>query len=760
MSMADSFLLDLFREEVRAHSQVLNEGLVALERGSADAKQIEPLMRAAHSIKGAARVVAVEPAVRVAHVMEDCLVKVQKGELKLSSAAIDILLRGVDTLTQIAASAGPEFATWEKANESAVAALVIELDAVSHGRALPVRVAAIKEESPAEAPAPPPIVVEEPSPPPVAPSAPAPSVESDERVVRVTAQSLTRLMGLAGESLVEARWLQPFASSLLRLKRLQGRVNDDLSELGHTLPTDEVAERSRALLADACQRLNECRDLLAERIEEFETHARQSDDLNSRLYHEVIVSRMRPFRDGLQGYPRLVRDLSRQLGKNVQFEVRGETTNVDRDILDKLDAPLNHILRNAIDHAMESPAERKAAGKSETGHLIVEARHSAGMLSIRVSDDGRGIDINKLRLKIVERKLTSREMAANLSEAELLEFLFLPGFSTAERVTEVSGRGVGLDVVHSTVHAVGGSVRVHTRLGHGTTFHLQLPITLSVIRAVLVQIAGEPYAFPHHRIDRLLRFPRSELHSLEHRQYLEVDGRNVGILLARQILGLEGDESANDELVVVLFSNQTQQYGLVVDGFHGEQDLVVRPLDPRLGKVPNISAAAILEDGSPVLIVDLDDLRRSIEKLLHGGRLRRADGPTEQEKHVRRKRVLVVDDSITVREVERQLLANRGYEVEVAVDGEDGWNAVRAGKFDLVVSDVDMPRLNGIDFVRRIKADPRLQATPVVIVSYKDREEDRLRGLDAGANYYLTKSSFHDETLVQVVHELIGDAEA
>jgi two-component system, chemotaxis family, sensor histidine kinase and response regulator WspE len=758
--MADSFLLDLFREEVRAHSQVLNEGLVALERTSPDAKQIEPLMRAAHSIKGAARVVAVEPAVRVAHVLEDCLVKVQKGELKLSSAAIDVLLRGVDTLTQIAVVAGPDFAAWEKANATLVAELLVELEAVALGRAIAAPVAEVKAEPTPEVPVPVVVVPEAPSAPPATTVTQASSAEAEERVVRVTAQSLTRLMGLAGESLVEARWLQPFASSLLRLKRLQGRVHDDLSELGQTLPTDDASERSRALLADACQRLDECHQLLVERIEEFETHARQSDDLNSRLYHEVIVSRMRPFRDGVQGYPRLVRDLSRQLGKSVQFEVRGEATNVDRDILDKLDAPLNHILRNAIDHAMESPAERKAAGKPETGRLVVEARHSAGMLSISVIDDGRGIDLEKLRVKVVERKLTSREMAANLTEAELLEFLFLPGFSTAERVTDVSGRGVGLDVVHSTVHEVGGSVRIQTRLGRGTTFHLQLPITLSVIRAVLVQIAGEPYAFPHHRIDRLIRLPRADLQSLEHRQYFEVDGRNVGIILGRQILGLDGDETVSDELVVVLFSNQTQQYGLVVDGFHGEQDLVVRPLDPRLGKVPNISAAAILEDGSPVLIVDLDDLRRSIEKLLHGGRLRRADSPAEQARQIRRKRVLVVDDSITVREVERQLLANRGYEVEVAVDGEDGWNAVRAGKFDLVVSDVDMPRLNGIDFVRRIKADPRLQATPVVIVSYKDREEDRLRGLDAGANYYLTKSSFHDETLVQVVQELIGDSEA
>lgn len=594
-----------------------------------------------------------------------------------------------------------------------------------------------------------------------APVLPAKAVPgpSEDRVVRVTAQNLTRLMGLAGESLVEARWLQPFAESLLRLKRQQGQLADDLDELWQALPESFASQLSRSLLASARQRLADCRRFLADRIDGFEAHTRKSDDLNSRLYNEVIASRMRPFRDGVQGFPRLVRDLARQLGKQVQLEIHGETTEVDRDIVEKLEAPLNHLLRNALDHGLESDDERRAAGKPETGRLTLEARHNAGMLLISVRDDGRGIDLEKLRHKVVERRLTNRELAANLSEAELLEFLFLPGFTTAGQVTEVSGRGVGLDVVHNMVHAVGGSVRIHTRLGKGTTFHLQLPITLSVLRAVLVEIAGEPYAFPHNRIDRLLRFPRAELHSLESRQYFEVDGRNVGIVLARQVLHLEGDAVSGDDLVVVLFSNHSQQYGLIVDGFRGEQDLVVRPLDGRLGKVPDISAAAILEDGSPVLIVDLDDLRRSIERLLQGGRLRRAEQAAATIAETRRQRVLVVDDSITVREVQRQLLSNQGYEVEVAVDGMDGWNAVREGAFDLVISDVDMPRMNGLELVRRIQGDPRLQSTPVVIVSYKDREEDRLRGLEAGADYYLTKSSFHDETLVHAVHELIGGAE-
>jgi two-component system sensor histidine kinase and response regulator WspE len=210
---------------------------------------------------------------------------------------------------------------------------------------------------------------------------------------------------------------------------------------------------------------------------------------------------------------------------------------------------------------------------------------------------------------------------------------------------------------------------------------------------------------------------------------------------------------------VVLISDASGHYGLIVEAIRGEQDLVVRPLDPRLGKVQDIAAAAILVDGAPALILDVDDLVRSIEKLAHAGRIdkltARSDGPGSKP----RKRVLVVDDSITVREVERQLLVNRGYEVDVAVDGIDGLNSIRSSHYDLVVSDIDMPRLSGLELVRAIKQDARLGATPIIIVSYKDREEDRMRGLDAGANYYLTKSSFHDETLVRAVEDLIGSAD-
>src|SRR5262249_6813142 len=225
------------------------------------------------------------------------------------------------------------------------------------------------------------------------------------------------------------------------------------------------------------------------------------------------------------------------------------------------EAPLTHLLRNAVDHGMEPPEVRRAAGKPEMGVVQLEARHRAGMLVLTVRDDGAGIDIERLRHKVVQRGLTRADVASSLSEAELLEFLFLPGFSTAAKVTEFSGRGVGLDVVQDTIRKVGGSVRVSTRLGQGTTFVMQLPITLSVLRAVLVDIAGEPYAFPHNRIDRLIRVPRSLFHSLERRQFVTVDGQNVGLVLAAQLFELQGETSAADELPVLLLSDAAGQYG-------------------------------------------------------------------------------------------------------------------------------------------------------------------------------------------------------
>jgi two-component system sensor histidine kinase and response regulator WspE len=469
---------------------------------------------------------------------------------------------------------------------------------------------------------------------------------------------------------------------------------------------------------------------------------------------------MRPFADGVEGLPRMVRDLARSLGRQVKLDIIGGTTQVDRDILAKLDAPLGHLLRNAVDHGLESPEARVAAGKSPEGRVRIEARHSAGALHIIVSDDGSGVDIEKLREAIVARKLTTRDASRALSEAELLEFLFLPGFTMKTTVTEVSGRGVGLDAVQDMVRQVRGTVRVSSQPGQGTRFQLQLPVTLSVVRTLLVEIAGEPYAFPLAYIVRTLKLSADKIDVLEGRQHFDFEGQRIGLVTARQLFAADAPAAADGDLSVIVVGDQQHAYGLVVDRFLGERELVVQPLDAQLGKIKDIAAGALMEDGSPVLIVDAEDMIRSMDKLASGGRLAAVQQGSAPASEKKRKRVLVVDDSLTVRELERKLLGNRGYEVEVAVDGMDGWNAARTGHFNLVVTDIDMPRMDGIELVNLITHDPNLKSVPVMIVSYKDRDEDRQRGLEAGAAYYLTKGSFHDETLLQAVVDLIGEPDA
>jgi two-component system sensor histidine kinase and response regulator WspE len=763
-------MLELFRLEAESQTAILSAGVLAVEEFERSPETIESMMRAAHSLKGAARIVGLDPAVRVAHAMEDCFVAAGKGTFRVRPEHVDLLLASIDFLSSIAKAddAISPTSAWPRTAEALVAELGALLTAPASQATPPVappaantEPAATEEIAAPEPPARPAAAPEEAG----APHAPAPAasaaraVEQADRVVRVSADSLTRLVGLAGESLVETRQLRPFVDSLLTLRAAQVDLCDTIAATEERFKSDDasVSASLLGLLARVRERADACLASLMKQVEDFESFARRNEDLSGRLHHEVIVSRMRPLADGIRGFPRLVRDVARTLGKQVRWEVRGEQTGVDRDILDKLESPLSHLVRNALDHGLEPTAEREAAGKPPVGTIRLEARHRAGMLHITLTDDGRGIDVERLRAKAVSRGLVARQVADQLTELELLEFLFLPGFSTKEEVTEISGRGVGLDVVQSMVKAVGGTVRVATQPGRQTVFTLQLPITMSVIRALLVEIGGEPYAFPLTRIDNILFCAHADVRTVEGRQYFERDGVSIGLVVAPQILELGSQTAPADPMPVVVISDRGQQFGMIVDAFLGERDLEVRPLDRRLGKVPNINSASLLENGNPVLIVDVEDLVRSIDNVLMGRRLTRVEFEKMAEQARQRKRILVVDDSITVRELERQLLQSRGYAVDVAVDGMDGWNAIRGAHYDLVVTDVDMPRMDGIGLVSLIKNDPARKDIPVVIVSYKDREEDRLRGLDAGANRYLTKSSFHDETFVHTITDLIGE---
>jgi two-component system sensor histidine kinase and response regulator WspE len=792
---------ELFRAEVETHCAALSEGLLGLEHAPDDVSVITPLMRAAHSVKGAARIVGIDAAVSVAHHMEDVLVRMQKGQERATRRRIDQLLEGTDFLLAISKVAEADIPEWSAGRSGEINAITTALaapleaagaepaapEAASAGAAAPAAAspaggaAAVGAVGPVPAPPPPTPPVPEPAAaetvagePPAAPLAPAaarrvdavvqrpvPAADTvaapgasaatagaEPRAVRVNADNLDRMMRLAGESMVEGR----------RSPALRQSLNAVRAELARARETLEGALRrgDAARIAAARDSVARAEAALGDRLFELENFFRRTEEVSTALYHEVIGSRMRPFREGVAGFPRMVRDVARQLGKDVRLEVVGGDVPVDRDILARLEAPLNHIVRNAVDHGIESPEDRRARGKPPQATVTLEARHHAGQLLVRVTDDGRGIDPDAVRRKVVERGMQSPDVAARLGDRELFDFLFLPGFSTAKQVTEISGRGVGLDVVHQMVTSTSGTVRVESRPGSGTAFVMQLPVTLSVVRAALVQVADEPYAFPLARIDRVVRVGAEAIASVQGRLQCDVDGRSTGLVDGAALLGL-GETARGDSTSVVVLGDDHGTVGVVVERFLGEQDLVVRTLDPRLGKVPHVAAAAILDDGSPALILDVEDTLATLRKRLGEGTMSGMGAAGAAQEQARStKRILVAEDSITVREVERQLLLRMGYDVAVAVDGMDAWNQLRDGRFDMLVTDIDMPRMNGIELVRTVRADARFAHLPIAVVSYKDREEDRRAGLDAGANAYLTKGSFRDQSFAATVTELLG----
>lgn len=765
--MRDASLLELFSLEAEAQTQVLNEGLLALERNPTQADQLEACMRAAHSLKGAARIVGVDAGVSVAHVMEDCLVSAQEGRLRLHPEHIDALLQGTDLLMRIATPGS------DNVGPADIDAYVAHLNELldPSGRVAP-RAAPVEFDvsqlllAPEPLPEPEPLLQPEPVAPVAAEPTPEPVrrpqrlTESGERVLRVTAERLNSLLDLSSKSLVETQRLKPYLMALHRLKRMQSTSLRALDTLNEQLKVVGLTHEVEEALNEARRVLSESQHLLSEQTAELDEFGWQTSQRAQLLYDTALACRMRPFADVLVGQERMVRDLGRALGKQIRLEIEGEKTQVDRDVLEKLEAPLTHLLRNAVDHGVESPEQRLLAGKQPEGTIRLRVSHQAGLLAVELSDDGAGVDLERLRRSIVDRQLSTAETVAQLSEEELLTFLFLPGFSLRDTVTEVSGRGVGLDAVQHMVRLLRGAIVLEQTAGQGSRFLLEVPLTLSVVRSLVVEVADEAYAFPLAHIERMRDLLPDDIVQVEGRQHFWHEGRHVGLVAASQLLQRPPSQSDDETLKVVVIRERDAVYGVAVERFIGERTLVVLPLDPRLGKVQDISAGALLDDGSPVLIVDVEDMLRSVDKLLNTGRLERIDRRNRHTAELTRKRILVVDDSLTVRELQRKLLINRGYEVAVAVDGMDGWNALRAEHFDLLITDIDMPRMDGIELVTLLRRDNRLQSMPVMVVSYKDREEDRRRGLDAGADYYLAKASFHDDALLDAVVELIGGAQA
>jgi two-component system, chemotaxis family, sensor histidine kinase and response regulator WspE len=751
----DLSIYDMFRMEAEEQVEQLQSRLLALKEGDANETALRSLMRCAHSLKGAARVVGLTSAVRLTHAMEERFVAAQQGHA-ITQAEVDILLRANDLLRSLASTPEDEAPAWSAGQDPIIDDLITQLTGTTSEPTPPV------PESPPATNVGGSTTEANPTPEPPSPHDDRrPTAAHDEKStgdmnLRITSQRFDLIIARSSDNLVQAQ-------SLVRLQEHMQRVQHRLERLVRT-----VEEKRRLALRDpekAAAALNTIiaqgerdRFALGNMIHEFDRMI-HSHELNAeRLHQEVLHARLRPFGDVVPNLRRLVRDTAAEMGKKVSLVVTGERTEVDRDILEKLRAPLEHLLRNALDHGLETPAQRLAAGKKEEGTIRLRATHANGRLAITLADDGAGVSIASVSQKAIERGLVRKSVASLLSEAEILEFLFLPGFSTRTEVTEISGRGFGLDVVQSTVHESGGSVRIENSPGLGTTFHLVLPVTRSLLRVMRVEIENEVYAIPLTRLSRIAALTIGREPDGSSTVEDPNGGEATKLPVIHMMDALQNSHTpiqSGPATILFLLNEKGREAPIAfqIDRVVDETTVAVRQLDPRLGRMAAIAAVTLTEQNVPMLIVEPDDVLRLAQQA------QRRAIPTGDASTTTRGRVLVVDDSATVRQMLRRTLLRARYHVATAEHGAEAWNLLQIESFDLLVSDVDMPEMNGIELVEHVRANSRLAAMPIILLSYKGRDEDRRRGLEAGADAYVTKGEFQEQSFLQTVTDLVGPAE-
>lgn len=760
-------LMATFLDEVEEHVRTLNDDLLAVEKAADAETRVDPLrslFRTVHSLKSAARSVEVMPIEAICHHLEELLLPVRDGAGELGAELSALLFEAADALGDAAQRLRGE----QPLTASPLSTL---LGRVSRLRVHSVQTPVLRGPPALEAdqlapPRAPFIQASRAEAEPVAtdstrrlnePRAPVPSAS----FVRVAPEKLDSLLAQGGE---------------LRVARQRGRSHaEDLDALRGFVATWEHAWRRTAarplrqlldggrsggastslplpvarLMAGTRDNLQRLRRDFDRLLVEMNADARALDRAASDLEEELHTVRLLPFAEACQGLERQVRDLSQSMGKRAGLVLEGGAVEIDRAILQALRDPLLHLVRNAVDHGIEPPVERETAGKPAVGTVRVAARLRGDRVEVSVSDDGRGIDIDALRVRCRQKGIAVPE-----NEHELVRLIFAPAVSTARMLTAVSGRGVGLDVVKSRVEALHGIVDVDFERGRGARFVLTLPLTLSSIRVLLVAAGAQTLAVPATNVVRLVRAATDELGSIEGHDVLLLPEGPLPAASLAEILGLTKGATPPRTMKVpmMVVAGAESRMALVVDELIGERDVVVKPLGPRLQGRRNLSGATILPSGEIALILNVGAIVRDALVRSRGSSLAAAlaaPGPTK------RTRVLVVDDSVTTRTLEKSILESSGFEVTTAADGYEAWELLKSRGADLVVSDVEMPRMDGFQLTETIRGSKRFRDLPVVLVTALESDQDKARGLDVGADAYLPKSVFDQRALLEVIRQLV-----
>jgi two-component system chemotaxis sensor kinase CheA len=774
-------ILTIYRAESEEHLQKLSECLLRMEKDPQGMELLEEVFREAHSLKGSARMIGFLTVERVAHSLEDLFGAVRKQEVTLQAATFDAIFESLDTIQRVT----DRWLEDPEAEMEDVSELTEKLEGLcrpgtetpGRERTAPGKTRGKKEGAYTEkkrgrrdgkkAPS-----GKEEAGQPVVESgeesgageegASADNVRFEvEETIRVTTHKLDDLMNRIGEILVTKI---KFDQRLAEVRRLGNELDEIYRSWGNTQRQLELQDISRSeesmeklarFQQETGGKLSQLHGEFGEFLTSFTEDSLRMTLISSELQESINRVRMLPLSSLFNTFPRLLRDMAKREGKEVELVVEGGGIQLDKKILEQLKDPMMHLLRNALDHGVEKIEDRGQSGKRRAGTITLSATQRANSVLIEVKDDGAGIDVDKIKSIALRRGFVSEEALEEMTEQQVMALVFRPGFSTKGIITDLSGRGVGLDVVFSIIERLKGSIALSSEVGGGTCFSIKLPVSLATSQALVVRVNEQVFAIPLTAVDIITEVGLDQVMTVESREAVLVEGMPTALVRLHEILSLSAESIhlADDEKApVVVIGSADERVALMVNEVIGEKEIVVKGLGPQLRRVRNFSGATILGDGSVVLILNVFDLIKSSQKVR--GMWITSEKNMEDEGR-KRPEILVADDSVTTRVLEKNILEGSGYRVTLAVDGLDALEKAREGGFDLVVSDVEMPRMSGFELAAELRSEGRFNDLPIILVTSLDSEEDKKKGIEAGADAYITKGAFEQGNLLATIKQLL-----
>ncbi len=753
----DEFLESLrstFRVEAEEHLQVIAAGLLALEKAHTPGEErsvVETIFRSAHSLKGAARAVNLTEVELICQSLEDVFAAWKRQESKPTPQLLDTLHRA---LNAVSASIADPAMQPGKAGRESLSSYVRMLRRPEVTATLTTRELETVEVPDKDAV--PPLSQEVTERTPTTETVRIAVAKLDARLLE--AEELLTAKIAAGQRAGELREL---VERLEEWKKKWAQVQPIVRGLVQTIERSTAADSSPELtrLVEFIDFAHDYFRSLENKMVRFKRTAEQDYLLIGKLVDDLLEDSKRllmlPVSTLGALLPKLVRDLCRDQNRNADLVIHGQEIEIDKRILEEMKDPLIHLFRNCVCHGIEAPEIRARLGKPPRATITFSVAQLDGgtKIELAVSDDGAGIDVARAKEAAVKHGRISREEANRLSESESADLIFLSDVSTSPIITQLSGRGLGLAIVREKAAMLGGSVSVESRRNVGTTIRIELPIALATFRGVLVETAKQLFIMPTSRVERVARFRPEDIKTVEGRETIALDGRVLPLVRLTDVLELSSEKN-NDSIEpspVIVLGVADQRVAFAVDTIQDEREVLVKPLRKPLSRVRNIAGATLLGSGHVVPILNATDLLASAKKI--SGAATRVE-TSEKSGEASARSILVVEDSITSRMLLKGILESAGYQVKTAVDGIEAFTMLRSVRFDLVVSDVEMPRMNGFDLTAKIRADKNLSGLPVLLVTALETREDRERGIDAGANAYLVKSNFDQSNLLEAVRRL------